>query len=121
MECQGGRCGEERREEEEEEEAFFEVDSLDRHWEGCVISKLIVSYISWDLITPVIRLITFRADNISARALGNLPVWEGGGGQRHGPFCIEGGARGAVPLVMARVFPKPSNLNLTLYTLYPKP
>ena len=37
-----------------------------------VISKSVISYISWDLITPVIRLITFRADNISARALGKL-------------------------------------------------
>jgi len=37
---------------------------------GCVISKLVIRYISWELIAPVIRLITFRADNISARALG---------------------------------------------------
>jgi hypothetical protein len=37
---------------------------------GGVISKLVISYISWELITPVIRLITFRADDISARALG---------------------------------------------------
>jgi len=30
----------------------------------CVISKLGISYISWELITLVIRLITFRDDNI---------------------------------------------------------
>ena len=28
--------------------------------QGWVISKSVISYISWDLITPVIRLITFR-------------------------------------------------------------
>jgi len=37
--------------------------------QGCVISKSVISYISWELMTLVIRLITFRADNISARAL----------------------------------------------------
>ena len=42
--------------------------------QGCVINQSGISYISWDLITPVIRLITFRADNISARALGKLPI-----------------------------------------------
>jgi len=40
--------------------------------QGCVISKSVISYISWDLITSVTRGITFRADNISARALGKL-------------------------------------------------
>ena len=39
---------------------------------GGVISDFVISYISWDLITPVIRLITFRADIIPARALGKL-------------------------------------------------
>jgi len=39
---------------------------------GCVICKSVISYISWDLITPVIKLTTFRADNISARALGKM-------------------------------------------------
>ena len=37
-----------------------------------VISDFLVSYISWDLITGVIRLITFRADVTLARALGKL-------------------------------------------------
>ena len=37
---------------------------------GGVISEFLMSYISWDLITGVIRLITFRADIISARTLG---------------------------------------------------
>ena len=32
---------------------------------GGVISKLVISYIRWELITPVIRLITFRADDMS--------------------------------------------------------
>ena len=32
----------------------------------------VISYISWDLTFPVIRLITFRADIISARALVKL-------------------------------------------------
>ena len=36
------------------------------------ISKSVISYISWDLLTPVIRRITFRADNISARAVRKL-------------------------------------------------
>ena len=40
--------------------------------QGCVISEAAISYISWDLRTPVIRLITFRADIISAWALGKL-------------------------------------------------
>ena len=39
---------------------------------GGVISELVISYISWDQMTPVIRLIAFRADIISARALGKL-------------------------------------------------
>ena len=34
--------------------------------------EFVISYISWDLITGVIRLITFRPDVISARALGKL-------------------------------------------------
>jgi len=39
---------------------------------GCVVSEFVISYISWDLITGVIRLINFLADIISARALGKL-------------------------------------------------
>ena len=38
-------------------------------WQSGVVSDFVTSYISWDLIIPVIRLITFRADNVSARAL----------------------------------------------------
>ena len=52
--------------------------------EGCppkicagVISDFGISYISWDLISPVIRLITFRADTIPARAPGKLLQCEG--------------------------------------------
>jgi len=37
-----------------------------------VISESVISYISWDLIPPNIRLITLRADMIPARALGKL-------------------------------------------------
>ena len=40
---------------------------------GGVFSKSVISYIGWDLITLVFRLITFRADIVSARALGKLP------------------------------------------------
>ena len=48
--------------------------------------------ISWELITPVIRPITFRADNLSARATTTLPAdnatlsrsGEGGGGGGEG-------------------------------------
>ena len=40
--------------------------------QGGVISDFVISYISWDLIIPVIKLITFRADIVSARALGKL-------------------------------------------------
>ena len=36
--------------------------------EGCFISESVISYISWDLITPVIRLITVRADIISSKS-----------------------------------------------------
>ena len=38
--------------------------------EDGVISKSVISYISWDLITPVIRLITVRADIISRAGIG---------------------------------------------------
>ena len=38
----------------------------------CVISESVISYISWDLITPAIRLVTVRADIISAGVLGKL-------------------------------------------------
>jgi hypothetical protein len=40
---------------------------------GGVIRDFAICYISWDLIIPVVRLVTFRADIISlisARALG---------------------------------------------------
>ena len=37
--------------------------------QGGVISEFGISYINWDQITGVIRLITFRADNTSARDL----------------------------------------------------
>ena len=36
--------------------------SAARSRQGGVIRKLVTSYISWELITPVIRRITFRAD-----------------------------------------------------------
>ena len=39
---------------------------------GGVNNTLVISYISWGWITLVIRLIAFRADIISARALGKL-------------------------------------------------
>jgi len=45
-----------------------ECEVVDRHvchvapCQGGVISKSVIRYISWDLITPVIRLITFWAD-----------------------------------------------------------
>ena len=35
--------------------------------QGCVVKKIVISYVSWELIPPVIKRITFRADNISAR------------------------------------------------------
>ena len=43
-----------------------------------MISKSVISYISWDLILPDIRLITLWADMIPARALGRegcVPRW----------------------------------------------
>ena len=40
------------------------------HLKGGEISEFVTSFISWELITGVIRLKTFRADTVSARALG---------------------------------------------------
>ena len=48
-----------------------------------VISREVISYISWDLITPAVRRITCRADIISARAR-RLPSCVSGLGGRRG-------------------------------------
>ena len=59
----------------------LQIDGSSETWGGVI--KSVISYISWDLISLVIRLITFLADRISARALGffqgEIEMSRGGG------------------------------------------